>query len=41
MATKYLIFKTNFNIKNPYIAITSNNDYLLNELHVFEAYTKG
>lgn len=41
MVTKYLIFKTNFNIKNPYIAITSNNDYLLNELHVFEAYTKG
>lgn len=41
METKFLLFRTNFDIDKPYIAITSYYDYLLNEIQLFEAYTKG
>ena len=41
MQTAYILFSTDFDIENPYIAITSLHDYLLEELTIFEAYTKG
>lgn len=41
LTTKFLLFKTSLDIDNPYIAITSYYDYLLEELYLFEAYTKG
>jgi hypothetical protein len=41
MQTAYILFSTDFDIESPYIAITSLHDYLLEELTIFEAYTKG
>lgn len=41
LTTKFLLFKSDIDITNPYIAITSLHDYLLEELYLFEAYTKG
>jgi hypothetical protein len=36
-----LLFKSDIDIENPYISITSFHDYMLEELYLFEAYTKG
>lgn len=41
LITKYILFKTDLDIENPYIAITSSYDYLLSDIELFEAYTKG
>lgn len=41
LTTKFLLFKSDIDIEKPYIAITSFHDYMLEELYLFEAYTKG
>lgn len=41
LKTKYILFKADVDIESPYIAITSSQDYLLSDIELFEAYTKG
>jgi hypothetical protein len=39
----YILFKSNINIKNPYISfeLENNCDCLIKEAYLFEAFTKG
>ena len=38
---RYLLFKSNITIENPYVVIKSKKPFLLKSLYLFEAYTKG
>lgn len=38
---KFILFKSNIDIENPYFVIKSMNDVLLFKIYLFEAYTKG
>lgn len=39
--TKFLLFKTNYNIENPYFVVECEGEVILLKLYLFEAYTKG
>lgn len=38
---RYLLFKSNITIENPYVVIKSKKPFLLKSFYLFEAYTKG
>ena len=39
--TKFVLFKSNYTIENPYFVIEASNEVILLKLYLFEAYTKG
>ena len=39
--TKFLLFKANYNIENPYFVVECEGEVILLKLYLFEAYTKG